>query len=285
MVRIENTLTDQAVEIMKMRTVINPHIVCSLVIVVLCITTINVTATGHPKGNETIIIAGAGPSTTIVQKFFSVLANNPKANHLNFVVPSRSIKHAGGIKSADTNLFGRTGRPMTPEELGTTRKEIFLAGIPLTFVADPDLIIPELTIEDLTGIFTKQIRNWKDLGGPDQPIKLVGREPSEAAFRELQKFIPEMKEAEFDIVLKKDHQVVQLLKSSDRTGYLGFGAKPNFMDQYHLSVPELTAKLDVGLVYRSDNVNNPIVKLVLDNTVSQEWKKVVLEMGLIPIKQ
>ncbi len=50
-----------------MRTVISSHIFLSLIIATLCLAPIKAVANKHPKNNETIIIAGTGPSTTIVQ--------------------------------------------------------------------------------------------------------------------------------------------------------------------------------------------------------------------------
>jgi phosphate transport system substrate-binding protein len=42
--------------------------------------------------------------------------------------------------------------------------------------------VKELSLEQLAGIFTGQIQNWKELGGPDAPITIYSRENSSGTY-------------------------------------------------------------------------------------------------------
>ena len=42
--------------------------------------------------------------------------------------------------------------------------------------------VSELSLEQLEGIFTGQIKNWKDMGGPDAPITVYSRENSSGTY-------------------------------------------------------------------------------------------------------
>ncbi len=42
--------------------------------------------------------------------------------------------------------------------------------------------VKELTIDQLGGIFTGKIKNWKDVGGPDAPITIYSRENSSGTY-------------------------------------------------------------------------------------------------------
>lgn len=42
--------------------------------------------------------------------------------------------------------------------------------------------VKTLTLDQLEGIFTGKIRNWKDVGGPDQPITVYSRENSSGTY-------------------------------------------------------------------------------------------------------
>jgi phosphate transport system substrate-binding protein len=42
--------------------------------------------------------------------------------------------------------------------------------------------VKELTIKQLSNIFSGKTRNWKEVGGPDQDIKLYGRENSSGTY-------------------------------------------------------------------------------------------------------
>jgi len=57
----------------------------------------------------------AGPSTAIVKLFFEHFGQRPEAKGKTFLVPERSVKHKGGIRASGKHLFGRTGRPLSPQ--------------------------------------------------------------------------------------------------------------------------------------------------------------------------
>lgn len=232
---------------------------------------------------ETIVIAGAGPSTRIVTEFFEQFAETEAAAGYVFTVPERSIKHAGGLKAADQTLFGRTGRPLTEDERGDTRQEIFLGRIPLTFVIDPDLGISELSREQLEELLSGHITNWQAVGGPDVPVKLVGREPTEAALMAFSERLPVIADAPFALRLKKDHQLVQMLETPDRKGVLGFGARGNFPADQVLTVPGLDVGLAVGLVINTRNADHPLVVAVRAYAESEAWTAHVVALDMLPV--
>jgi len=240
-------------------------------------------AASFVAAEETIVIAGAGPSTRIVTEFFARFAETDAAASYVFTVPERSIKHAGGLKASDQTLFGRTGRPLTDDERGETRQEIFLGRIPLTFVIDPDLGISELSRIQLEDLLSGHVTNWQEIGGPDVPVKLVGREPTEAALMTLSEHLPLIADAPFALRLKKDHQLVQMMETPDRKGVLGFGAKGNFPPDQVLTVPGLDVGLAVGLVINTRNADHPLVIAVRAYAESKAWTAHVVALDMLPV--
>lgn len=234
------------------------------------------------QAQETVVIAGAGPSKVIVQEFFDTFVGQPAAAGYSFVVPPRSIKHAGGLKATQDNIFGRTGRPLTEEERGDNLREIPLARIPVTFVADPDAGVDSLQLEQLEDILTGRVTNWSQVGGVDLPVRLVGREVTEAALMEIAKELPFIALAEFDLVLKKDHQLVEMMGTEDRRGVLGFGATPNFDPELCLPVEGFETGLSVGLVHHRRNDEHPLVMAVREFSRDPAWLEKVLAMDYLP---
>ena len=133
-----------------------------------------------PAAAGEVVIAGAGPSTKVVEHFVVYLAKTGAAEGMTFSVPEKSIKHAGGIRSTEKNLFGRTGRPLNEKEKAGGVEEIFLAKMPIVFVAGADAGVSSLTLDQVCGVFTGKFRNWKDVGGNDKDIVIITREPTEA---------------------------------------------------------------------------------------------------------
>lgn len=231
------------------------------------------------------VIAGAGPSTKVAELFFTEFSNQPEALGIEFVVPPMSTKHAGGIENSNNYLFGRTGRPLNDKERSQNKKDLFLAKVPIAFATGEAARHAPLSLADIEKIFRGEITNWSALGGPDVAIVTIGREPTEALFMELKEEYPFFKEAKFNIVFKKDDEVVNFLKSPVGTYAIAFGAKPNFTDVKTLDIPEATAGVRLGLVYDAKNENNPVVKGAIRFAATNEWRQMVITAGLIPVSK
>ena len=196
------------------------------------------------------------------------------------MVPPKSIKHAGGIRSTEKNIFGRTGRPLTEEETSQGVEEIFLAKMPIAFVTGPGAGVDSLTLEQVCDIFTGRSLNWSDVGGSDNTITVVTREPTEALFQTLKKDVPCMNDiVETKYILKKDNHVVDMLsKSEDGRFAIAFGAARNFTDR--LTVSGFTSGVNLGLVYQTSKAGDPLVQAAIETARSDEWIAALKEMGL-----
>ncbi len=237
---------------------------------------------GYAK--ETLLIAGAGPSTKVVTLFFQNFANLPSAQNYEFVVPQESIKHTGGIKHTFKNLFGRTGRPLNVAELNYKRKEIFLATMPISIATGHGVNVSKMSMRQLQEVFQGQITNWNKLGGPDEEIITVGREPTEALFTELKRYYTFFRKTKFDLILNKDNEVYDFLNSPDGLFAISFGARANLSDLNLITVEEeLNVGVRVGLVYDKKNEEHPLVLAVKEYAQSDEWKTIVKTTGAYPV--
>lgn len=232
---------------------------------------------------EKQIIAGAGPSTEIVKLFVNDFEKQPACEGISFEVPPKSVKHAGGIKCSDHNLFGRTGRPLNAKEKELNKGEIFLAKVPIAFASGSAIEVSQLNLSDLEKIYKRKITNWKEVGGIDAPIVLVGREPTEALFLELKEDYPFFKGIEFDILFKKDNHVVNFLKSPKGVNAIAFGAKPNFSELNLVRVEGFESGVRLGLVYDMSNQDAPAIKAAIDFSKSDMWQQKVKKEGLIAL--
>lgn len=252
------------------------RVVLILIICILC------SAVGYAK--ETLVIAGAGPSTKIVSLFFQNFSKQPGAQSYDFIVPAESAKHAGGIKHSFKNLFGRTGRPLNLVEKKYKREEIILGMVPATFATGNEVKVSQVSMRELEMIFQKKITNWKKVGGPDAEIVVVGREPTEVIFTELKRYYTLFKRAKFDIIFNKDHEVVNFLESPKGWYAISFGARSNMtnLNEIHIQ-EELNTGVRLGLVYDKKHNQHPLVLAVKDYSQSDEWKSLVKLSGAHPI--
>lgn len=220
-------------------------------------------------------IMGAGPSTAVVNLFFKHFSELPVNEGYSFLVEQRSIKHAGGIRASEKYLFGRTGRPLNSKEKQQNKQDLFLARIPLGFVTGRKVSLDKISLIDLQKIFEGKITNWKEIGGPDNNIILIGREPTEAAYSVLKKDHPFFQEVKFDRIFKRDHQVVNYIQSPPGGYAIAFGAKSNFDTEYHLKVNGFHSGINLGLVYDLKNAHHPVIKAAIEYAKSDDWLKIL----------
>jgi phosphate transport system substrate-binding protein len=87
--------------------------------------------------------------------------------------------------------FAQSSRPVTDEEYqrartrGFTLKQIAIAIDGIAVAVNPSLNLPGLTIEQLKGIYTGQITNWQQVGGPSLPITPLSRDAKSGGTVEL----------------------------------------------------------------------------------------------------
>ncbi len=229
------------------------------------------------------VIAGAGPSTTIVQLFVDNFSATAEGKAYTFKVPPKSAKHAGGIKNSDKFIFGRTGRPLNEKEKSMGKEEIFLAGVPIAIAVGPGTGVTSLTLSQVETIFTTGNVNWKDFGGADHEIFKIGREPNEALFLALKSTYPFFTKASFQTIVKKDHQVVGLLKKEPGKFAIGFGAQPNFTKDSvpTVSIDGFSTGVNLGLVYDKKNSDHELVKAVKTFVASPKWQEIIQSDGLL----
>jgi ABC-type phosphate transport system substrate-binding protein len=239
-------------------------------------------ASSAGASDEGVVIAGAGPSTKVVERFVVYLAKNEAARGMTFSVPKKSIKHAGGIRSTEKHLFGRTGRPLNEKEKAVGVEEIFLAKMPIVFIAGVDAGVSSLTLDQVCGIFTGKHRNWKEVGGNDKAISIITREPTEALFLELKNDLPCMKEViATKYVLKKDDHVIEMVKTTEiGQSAISFGAARNFPEKVHIAIDGFDSGVRLGLVYQTANKDKALVKAARETAASEEWKSELRSMGL-----
>ncbi len=95
-----------------------------------------------------------------------------------------------GIQAAidGTTDIGNSSRALKDEELQAGLVENIVAIDGIAIIVNKDVTVTDVTSEQLAQIYKGEIKNWKELGGKDAPIVVVGRESgsgTRGAFEEL----------------------------------------------------------------------------------------------------
>ncbi|MCJ7498090.1 MAG: phosphate ABC transporter substrate-binding protein [candidate division Zixibacteria bacterium] len=185
------------------------------------------------------------------------------------------------------------------ERFNTTGVEIPVARDGLSIYLNEENKISELTLDQLKGIYTGKITNWKDLGGDDTKIVLYGRDNSSGTYAYFKDNV--LTGADFASqtqTLPGTGAIVNAI-SKDRYG-IGYGGAA-----YAKGVKYCKVKKDVqtpGYEPTLENVKNgkyPIsrylywylrnkptgeIKKLVDFVLSEQGQQIVSKVGYFPVK-
>lgn len=121
-----------------------------------------------------IVIAGS----TSMEKFANILAESFMEDYPDIKVTAEFIGSSAGVEAVLSGRadIGISSRELTDEERTDGAVGSIVAIDGMAVITDPDNPVTALTIEQLTDIYTGRIRNWRDIGGIDEPIVVTGRE-------------------------------------------------------------------------------------------------------------
>lgn len=63
----------------------------------------------------------------------------------------------------------------TAHNLGMSLREVVIAYDGVAVIVHPDNPVRELSVAQLSALFTGRVRNWKEVGGHDRPVRLISR--------------------------------------------------------------------------------------------------------------
>jgi phosphate transport system substrate-binding protein len=136
-------------------------------------TTPGTTATPETKKSVTIAISGSTSVGPLMEKEAAAFMDKNK----NVKIEIQQIGSSAGIKNAIDGVseIGMSSRDLKDEEKAVVKDDtICYDGIGI--VVHPSNTATNLTKDQLKGIYTGKITNWKEVGGKDAPIVVVSRE-------------------------------------------------------------------------------------------------------------
>ena len=112
------------------------------------------------------------------------------------------------------------------QEAKKSTKEVVIAYDALAVVVHPSNKVSNLTREQLEGIFTGKIKNWKEVGGPDEPITLVTRPKTSGTRALFSKYAMGGAEEAANKSLETDNSGLLVQSVAQNKGAIGYVALP-----------------------------------------------------------
>ena len=120
----------------------------------------------------------ATDGSTSMEKVIGALSESFMANNADTTVTYNPTGSGAGITAVQEGTcdIGLSSRALKDEEKSAGLKETVLAYDGIAIIVHPDNPVSDLTIEQIAQLYTGEITNWKDVGGNDAQVVLIGRE-------------------------------------------------------------------------------------------------------------
>ena len=116
--------------------------------------------------------------STSMEKVIGALSESYMAANKDVTVNYNPTGSGAGITAVQEGTcdIGLSSRALKAEEKAAGLKETVLAYDGIAIIVHPDNPVSDLSIEQIAKLYTGEITNWKDVGGNDAEIVLIGRE-------------------------------------------------------------------------------------------------------------
>ena len=116
--------------------------------------------------------------STSMEKVIGALSESFMAQNSGVTVNYNPTGSGSGITAVQEGTcdIGLSSRALKDEEKSAGLKETVLAYDGIAIIVHPDNPVSDLSVEQLAQLYTGEITNWKDVGGNDAEVVLIGRE-------------------------------------------------------------------------------------------------------------
>ena len=116
--------------------------------------------------------------STSMEKVIGALSESFMAQNGGVTVNYNPTGSGSGITAVQEGTcdIGLSSRALKDEEKSAGLKETVLAYDGIAIIVHPDNPVSDLSVEQIAKLYTGEITNWKDVGGNDAEVVLIGRE-------------------------------------------------------------------------------------------------------------
>ena len=131
-------------------------------------------------GSDTAAVSGtvSTDGSTSMEKVIGALSESYMAANKDVTVNYNPTGSGSGITAVQEGTcdIGLSSRALKDEEKAAGLQETVLAYDGIAIIVHPDNPVSDLTLDQIAKLYTGEITNWKDVGGNDAAVVLIGRE-------------------------------------------------------------------------------------------------------------
>ena len=236
--------------------------------------------------------------STSMEKLANALSEAFMEKYPDVTVTAEFVGSGAGVEAVTNGTadIGNSSRSLKDEEKAAGVVENVVAIDGIAVCVDPANEVANRTKEQLTNIYNGTVTNWKEVGGADEPIIVIGREAgsgTRGAFEELVDLVDGCKYAnELD---STGAVIAKVASTPGAIGYASLDALDDSVKALSLEGVEATAEnIKAGNYFLSRpfvmatkgeiSEQNDLVQAWFDFVLGDEGQQVASEVGLITVK-
>lgn len=276
-------------------------IVCSaLIITLIAVGCAKGVASNESQNEESLTGTISLAGSTSMEKLCEAMSESFMADNQGITVTVEYVGSGAGIESLSKGSvdIGNSSRNLKPEELSNGCVENVVALDGIAVIVDKNNGVTGISSENLKKLYTGEIKNWKELGGADEAVVVIGREAGSGtrdAFEELL----ELKD-KCDYAQQLDSTGAVLAKVASTPGAIGY-VSLDVVDESVLSVSidsveaneqnilagkYLLSRPFVMATKGDVSSQNELVQKWFEYVNSEKGKEIIKKVGLIvPVQE
>ena len=161
---------------------------------------------------EELVVPGSGNNEFVLRELAKEF-NTRQTQHRVTVPPSSGMAGAVRDVSEGVSSLGRVGRPLREAELAKGLTYLPLGRDAIAVAGGAAVTAGKISTEQLKAVFSGKITEWTALGGQPAPIRVIGKESTDAIRSQITAHFKDLTYAD---TVKMAHLDTQLLELLDR---------------------------------------------------------------------
>lgn len=235
--------------------------------------------------------------STSMEKVMGYLSESYMSDNENVTVTYNPTGSGAGIQAVAEGRcdIGLASRNLKDEEKANLNETV-VAIDGIAVIVNNENTVSDLTIEQIAGIYKGEITNWKELGGADAPIVLIGREAASGTRDGFESITGTEDLCKYSQELTSTGDVVQTVSSNPNAiGYASLASVGDTVKAVKVEgVTPTTDTIQNGeykiqrnfvFVTRKDDKLNESAQNFFDFAANGQADDLIVKAGAVPVKR
>ncbi len=211
----------------------------------------------------------------------------------------------GTVDIANASRQIKSEEVKTAESNGISPVEFVIARDAIAVIVHPDNPVTQLTLQQISDIYSGKIRNWTEVGGEDRPIVRLSRETNSGTHVYFLEEVLRLGEKENKTLFSRDTLllpssegiIAEVRQNPNAIGYDGLGYVPHDLKVIAIApdanspyvrpsvdtVNDLTYPIARDLYMYTAGEPTDAIRVYLDWILGPEAQQIVADLGFVPI--